>query len=96
MWFRAANADKRESKADGGKRRSWANKATMGRVARHEIPKAGTSEQVDRGKPRDGLGKMRPKRAQIEALRKEMVDLSKDGDPGEGNAKTRERCHKEG
>lgn len=63
MWFRAAIADKRENKANGGERRSWANKATMGRVARHEIPKAGTSEEVDRSNPRDGLEKVRPKKS---------------------------------
>jgi hypothetical protein len=37
--FRAAKADKRENEAGwtgGGKRRQWANEATMGRVARHE------------------------------------------------------------
>ncbi|KAJ0135287.1 ATP-dependent RNA helicase cyt-19 [Fusarium oxysporum f. sp. albedinis] len=35
----------------------------MGRVARHEIPKAGTSEEVDRSNPRDGLEKVRPKKS---------------------------------
>lgn len=69
----------------------------MGRVARHEIPKAGTSEEVNRSKPRDGLENVRPKKSADQGVEKEIGRFVESRGPrGEGNAKTRERCHKEG